>query len=72
MYHWGRFTREDRNNDLCDLVYLFWEAIGGQKRYSSHPQEVKDICCGLKKSLILKKFKTVSDLKFHLETQSWS
>lgn len=72
LYHWGRFTREDRNNDICDLVYLFYEAIGGRKRYSSHPQEVKDICCGLKRYLILKKFKTVSDLKFHLETQSWS
>lgn len=72
LYHWGRFTKEDRNNDICDLVYIFYEAIGGRKRYSSHPQEVKDICCGLKRSLILKKFKTVSDLKVHLETQSWS
>ena len=71
LYHWGRFTIEDRNNDICDLIYIFYEAIGGQKRYSSHPQEVKNICCGLKRSLILKKFKTVSDLKLHLETQSW-
>ena len=72
LYHWGRFTREDRNNDICDLIYIFYEALGGRKRYSSHPPQVKEICCGLKRSLILKKFKTVSDLKIHLETQSWS
>jgi len=72
LYHWGRFTREDRDNDICDLINLFYQAIGGRKRYKDHPQEIKDICCGLKRSIILKKFKTVSALKVHLETQPWS
>jgi serine/threonine protein kinase len=72
LYHWGRFTKEDRDNDICDLINLFYQAIGGRKRYKDHPQEIKDICCGLKRSLILKKFKTVGALKIHLETQPWS
>lgn len=71
LLHQGRSARLNRFNDLCDLIRIFYDAIGGAARYNKQPREVKDICCGLKRSLILKKFRTVSGLKVYLENQSW-
>ena len=72
MFHWGRATRENRNADICDAIRIFYDALGGQKHYRKQPQQIKDIICGLKQSLILKKFKSASALRVHLETQAWS
>ncbi len=72
LFHWGRATKENRQDDICDLIKVFYEAIGGKKYYAKHPPEVKAICCGLKRSLILKKFRTMSDLRIHLENQAWT
>ncbi|HMQ10336.1 MAG TPA: protein kinase [Oligoflexia bacterium] len=54
--------------DVCDILY---ELIGGSKRYAQQPQIIKDICCGRKKSLIKKKFKSTRILKDFLETTPW-
>ena len=72
FFHWGGARRESRKDDICDVVRIFYDALGGQRRYASHPPEVKEICCGLKRSLILAKFPTASDLRFHVETQAWT
>ena len=64
--------RENIQSDTVDLIHIFHEALGGAKHYASHPKEIKDICCGLKRSLILKKFKTAGQLTHHLETMQWS
>ncbi len=58
-------------DDLCGLIHVFHECLGGSKRYKKHPPIVKEICCGLKRSLILKKFKSVSHLRDFLETLQW-
>ncbi len=47
------------------------EAAAGQRHYSSQPPEVKAICRGLKRSLILKNFATAGELKEYLETMGW-
>ena len=36
------------------------------------PSEIKAICCGLKKSLISKKFRTAGKLRQYLENMRWS
>jgi tRNA A-37 threonylcarbamoyl transferase component Bud32 len=64
-------TKDNINDDLCDVIRIFYDAIGGQKHYASQPAVVKEIVCGLKKSLILKRFKTISQLREHLETMAW-
>ena len=61
----------NRRDDVCDLVYIFHEALGGPRRYAGHPQQVKDICRGLKRSLILKSFPTVAHLRRHIERLAW-
>lgn len=63
--------RESRKEDIVDLIHILHEALGGKKHYSTQPEAIKYICCGLKSSLIHKKFKTVSQLRQHIENMSW-
>jgi len=72
LYHWGRRTREHIEDDVCSAIRLFYDALGGAKWYASQRPEVKAICCGLKRSLIAKKFRTAAQLCRHLETMEWS
>ncbi len=71
MYNWGAPSAENIRDDVCDLIRIFYDAIGGARFYSKHPKEIKGICCGLKQSLILKKFRTAGHLRQYLETMSW-
>ncbi|NOX43672.1 MAG: serine/threonine protein kinase [Gammaproteobacteria bacterium] len=72
MFHWGAPSPEHRHDDVIDLIHIFHLALGGQKHYANHPKEIKDICCGLKKSLILKKYRTTTRLRHHIETMQWN
>ncbi|HXV65062.1 MAG TPA: protein kinase [Vicinamibacteria bacterium] len=73
FFHWEESPkREGLQDDICDLVRIFYDALGGARFYAKHPQEVKDICCGLKRSLVLKRFPTVTHLRQHLETMRWA
>jgi serine/threonine protein kinase len=71
LFHWTTPKRENIQDDICDLVRIFYDATGGAAHYGNQPDEVKDICCGLKRSLILKRFPTVVHLRQHLETMEW-
>ncbi len=72
MHHWGGNDRKiNMETDICDAIRIFYDAIGGKKCYASHPKEIKQICLGLKKSLIIKKFRTVTQLRKHLESIEW-
>lgn len=72
LYHWAAPRPENIRDDVVDMVKLFHEALGGRKHYARQPEEVKAICCGLRRSLILKKFRTAGDLRSYLETMEWS
>ena len=72
MFYWGAPSAENIRDDVMDLIRIFYDALGGQKQYSSQPDEVKAICCGLKRSLVLKKFKTAGKLRQYLEAMQWS
>src|SRR5690606_3458394 len=71
FFHWGSPKPENLKDDIVDVIRMFYDMLGGQERYSRHPQVIKDICCGLKRSLILKKFKTIAHLRLHLENLNW-
>ncbi|HUS39010.1 MAG TPA: serine/threonine protein kinase [Pirellulales bacterium] len=71
MFHWGSARAENIHDDVCDLLRIFYDAIGGQRHYSKQPKELKAICCGLKRSLILKKFRSAGQLRKYLETMEW-
>jgi serine/threonine protein kinase len=72
MFHWGPARKETIHDDVVDLVRILYEALGGQKHYARNPPEIKAICCGLKRSLILKKFRSAGQLREYLETMQWS
>jgi len=71
MFRWVMPKRENIQDDVVDMVKIFHEAVGGAPRYARLPPEAKAICCGLKRSLILKKFRTAGHLRHYLETLQW-
>jgi serine/threonine protein kinase len=71
MFHWGPARPENIHDDVCNLVRIFYDAVGGQKRYAKQPPEAKAICCGLKRTLILKKYRNAGQLRQYLETIQW-
>ena len=72
MFHWDEPRASNIRSDVMDLIRLFYDALGGQKHYSKHPKEIKEICCGLKHSLALKKFNSAGKLCRYIENMQWS
>lgn len=72
MFHWGAPSAEIIRDDVADLIRIFYDALGGQKHYAKQPPEIKAICCGLKKSLISRKFRTAGKLRQYLENMRWN
>jgi len=71
MYDWRDSKSANKAEDICKAIRLFYDCIGGRKYYQKHPQEVKDICLGLRRDLILKKFRTATQLRSHIENIEW-
>ena len=71
MFHWQAPRQENIQDDVCDMVRIFYDAVGGAKHYPRQPAVVKDICNGLKRSLILAKFRTAGQLRKYLENLEW-
>ena len=72
FFYRGRASRRERQEDLIDAIRLFYDALGGRRHYARHPPEIKTICCGLKHSLICRKFPTSRKLREHLESFAWT
>jgi len=53
------------------MVRIFYDCLGGAKHYAKQPPQVKDVCNGLKRTLILNKFKTAGQLQRYLENIEW-
>lgn len=71
MFHWGPASPENIHEDVINLIRLLYDAVGGPKRYARQPAVVKQICCGLKRSLILRKYRNAGQLRQYLETLQW-
>ncbi len=71
LYHWGGATGENLLDDVCDIIRLLYDTLGGQKHYASQRAEIKSIILGLKRSLIAKQYRSADHLRLHLETMSW-
>lgn len=72
FYDWGRRRRVHVEDDVCGLIRIFYDALGGAKHYAKQPAYVKGIVLGLKKSLIVKKFRNAKRLCEYLETMPWT
>ncbi|MCA9436063.1 MAG: protein kinase [Candidatus Omnitrophica bacterium] len=71
VFHWWGTRKENIQEDVFDLIRILYDSLGGQPRYSNHPAVIKRICCGLKKSLISKKYRNASQLRSFLDTMEW-
>ncbi|MCA9303368.1 MAG: protein kinase [Phycisphaerales bacterium] len=67
----GRATASHIREDVCQIVRVFYDLVGGQKHYAKQPPVVKSVCCGLKRSLIKRRFPTAWHLCRHLDTVEW-
>ncbi len=72
MINWDCPKPECRQDDIVEIIRIFYEAIGGSKYYSKHDQNVKRICYGMKRTMILKRFPTIGHLCNYLETMHWN
>ena len=72
LYHWVAPRSENIQADVLALIGLLHEVLGGARRYKFHRPEIKAICCGLKSSLILQKFKTAGQVRDYLESIDWA
>lgn len=63
--------RENIQDDVCDMARLLYDLIGGRRFYARQSPQIKGICCGLKRTLIVRKFRHAGRLRQHLETLQW-
>jgi hypothetical protein len=63
--------RELIKEDVCDLIRIFYDVLDGPKHYPNHAPEIKAICCGLKRGLIFKKYRTAAQLRNYLANIVW-
>lgn len=72
IFQWSAPRSENIRDDVLNMIRIFYDALGGQKHYAKQPEEVKAICCGLKSSLIFKKFRTARHIREYIETMEWN
>lgn len=72
LHHWGDSKKDNREEDIIKIIKIFYQILGGAKYYPKLSPSLKYIICGLKRSLILKRFRNISELRYHLETMDWS
>ena len=72
FYPRGTPTPAQIREDVVSLIHLLHEAVGGRDRYANQPPEIKAVCCGLRRDLIARKFRTAGHLREYLESFDWS
>lgn len=71
LYDRGKAASWNIREDVCDLVRIFYDMVGGRAAYAAQPDIVKSVCCGLRRSLIHKRYPTAWHLCRHLDTVQW-
>jgi serine/threonine protein kinase len=72
MFDWQAPKTANIHFDVICLIRILYDALGGERQYRHLPDEIKAICCGLKQSLIIKKFRSAGHLRAYLENMHWS
>jgi len=67
----GRASKEKIQYDVYDLISIMYEAIGGKVGYMNAGEQIHEIVCGRKHSLIQKKYKNAGQLRQFLENLEW-
>jgi serine/threonine protein kinase len=67
----GRSTQEKIQYDVYDMINVLFELIGGADGYARCGDEIRQIVCGRKHSLIRQHFRTAGHLRLALENLEW-
>lgn len=72
LFHWAQHSKpQNMRDDICDMIKIFHQAMGGARFYAKHPIPIKKLCCGLKRSLILQRYNTSAKLRKNIEQFNW-
>ena len=71
LIQWAAPKREGLHDDICDVIRIFYDALGGARFYATQSKRIKGIIRGNKRPLILKRFPTATHLRLHLESLGW-
>jgi serine/threonine protein kinase len=71
FYPRGRPSRARLQDDVVDAIRILYDVVGGPKRYASQPAEIKAVCCGLRRDLLVRRFPSAAGLRSHLESFAW-
>ena len=71
FFHLAAPRPENIQWDVCDMIQILHECLGGAKAYARQPEFIKELCCGLKHTLILKKYRNAGQLRKYIERMSW-
>jgi hypothetical protein len=71
LFTWHGAKKESMRHDIVETIRVFYDALGGQRCYARQPPEVKAICRGMRRDLILERFRTAHQLLKHLESFTW-
>lgn len=72
LYQWKETTRPvNIQDDIVDMITLFYEVLGGEKQYSKLSAPIKSIILGRKKTRIYKKFRSSRKLREYIENLQW-
>lgn len=72
LYQWKESTRpENMQDDICDMIRIFYDVLGGADAYARQPDAVKSIILGRRRPRILKKFRTATKLREYIEHMEW-
>ncbi|HEQ98919.1 MAG TPA: serine/threonine protein kinase [candidate division Zixibacteria bacterium] len=71
LFDLGRSNRERIQQDVFDLLTVFYEMIGGAEGYKRADDNVRKLIMGRKHSLIRQHFNTAGDIRLALENLEW-
>lgn len=71
FFKWDGGKPDQYQDDVCKLITILYECVGGPRFYSRQPDVIKGIIRGLKTSLIRQKFRTAVQLRDYLDDLSW-
>jgi len=72
FYDWGPPAAYKRKQDIRDTIEVFCECLGNHRTCAQMHPDIRYICGGRRRDVILRRFPTMTALRKHLESFEWS